>query len=248
MPRDARIKSEIGIYHVMQRGINRQTIFEDDEDCEKYLQCLRECKVKSGFDLYAYSLMGNHIHLLIREDREPLGQIFKRLGAGYVYWYNWKYKRSGHLFQDRFKSEPINDDKQFIAVLRYIYQNAVNAGLCNNPEEYQWSSYRLLGKENPLIDSSGITEIIPIDQLRNLTKETTEEQFLELTPDRRMTDREAAGIIKIKYGVNNIVEYQKMNPEKQEEYIKALNVEGCSIRQITRVTGISKARVERILK
>ena len=123
MPRNARKQSKSGIFHVMLRGINRQVIFQDDEDCEKYLQCLVECQKLSGFQLYAYCLMGNHVHLLLEEKKEPLSQIFKRLGVRYVYWYNWKYKRTGHLFQDRFKSEPVEDDSYFLAVLRYIFQN-----------------------------------------------------------------------------------------------------------------------------
>jgi REP element-mobilizing transposase RayT len=103
MARDARKRSETGIYHVMLRGINHQTIFEDDEDSEKFLDCLAESKKLSEFDLYAYCLMGDHVHLLLKERTETLAQIFRRLGARYVYWYNWKYQRSGHLFQDRFK-------------------------------------------------------------------------------------------------------------------------------------------------
>jgi len=98
MPRVARIKSESGIYHVMLRAINQQTIFKDDEDCMRFLECLAECKKLSGFELYAYCLMENQVHLLIKEASEPLAQIFKRLGARYVYWYNWKYERSGPLF------------------------------------------------------------------------------------------------------------------------------------------------------
>ena len=128
MPRAARKKSETGVYHVMLRGIDRQVIFLDDEDCEKYLQCITDCQQISGFKLHAYCLMGNHLHLLIQEGKEPLEQIFKRIGVRHVYWFNWKYKRSGHLFQDRFKSEPVQDDAYFLTVLRYIYQNPVKAG------------------------------------------------------------------------------------------------------------------------
>ena len=247
MPREARIKSESGIYHVMVRGINRQTIFEDDEDCEKYLQCLRECKAKSGFILYAYCLMGNHIHLLIREMKEPLGLIFKRIGSKYVFWYNWKYKRSGHLFQDRFKSVPIKDEKQFVAVLRYVFQNPVKAKICEQLEDYRWSSYRYLDQINPLIDNGEINNIIAKDELRIFINETTDETFLDLTPEMRLTDSEAAEIIKEISGVEHSIELQTLQPEKQEKYLEILHQKGCSIRQLARITGLTKARVERIL-
>lgn len=123
MPRQARKKSESGIYHIMLRGINKQQIFEDDEDCQKYLQILKECKAVSEFKLFAYCLMGNHIHLLIQLGKEPIDLIFKRIGSRYVYWYNLKYRRTGHLFQDRYKSEPVEADSYFLTVVRYIHQN-----------------------------------------------------------------------------------------------------------------------------
>ena len=107
MPRTERKKSITGIYHVMLRGINKQQIFEDDEDNGKFLQTICDCKALSGFELYGYCLMGNHAHLLMKEGEESLGQVFRRIGARYVYWYNRKYKRCGHLFQDRFRSETI---------------------------------------------------------------------------------------------------------------------------------------------
>ena len=115
--------SQSGIYHVMLRGINQQQIFESSEDYEKFIQMIEICKTISKFKIFAYCLMGNHIHLLIKQESEPLEQIFKRMGGRFVYWYNTKYQRSGHLFQDRFKSEPVEDDRYFLTVLRYIHQN-----------------------------------------------------------------------------------------------------------------------------
>lgn len=75
MPRNARKQSESGIFHVMLRGIDRQVIFQDDEDCEKYLQCLSDCQKVSDFTLYAYCLMGNHVHLLLQEGPEDKGTV-----------------------------------------------------------------------------------------------------------------------------------------------------------------------------
>ena len=127
MPRKARIESKSGIYHIMLRGINRQQIFEDDEDFEKFLWVLKDVKQLSRFKLYGYCLMGNHIHLLLKPENEPLELIFRRIGSKYVYWYNLKYQRTGHLFQDRFKSEPVESISSFFVVLRYIHQNPQKA-------------------------------------------------------------------------------------------------------------------------
>lgn len=248
MPRAAREKSESGIYHVMLRGINRQTIFEDDEDCEKYLQCIAECKEISGFILYAYCLMGNHIHLLLKEGKEPLDQIFKRIGVRYVFWYNWKYKRSGHLFQDRYKSEPIKDDAHFLAVLRYIYQNPVKANLCKKPEESRWSSYRSLGTGLSAADHGRLLEFMPIEQLHTFVETPTEDRFLDLAPDLRITDREAAELVKRIYRIKTLSEFQTLPPEEQAAGIRNMHGKGCSIRQLARLTGVAKGRIEGILR
>ena len=132
MPRKAREKSESGIYHVMLRGINQQQIFEDEEDYNTFIKILEEVQQKSKFELFAYCLMGNHVHLMIKEGEENIETIFKRIGGKYVYYYNTKYERAGHLFQDRFKSEPIDTDSYFMVVLRYIHQNPIKAKICSN--------------------------------------------------------------------------------------------------------------------
>ncbi len=129
MPRRTIHKSNTGIYHVILRGLNKQRIFEDDEDFEKFLKTLETNNESSGYVIYAYCLMTNHIHLLMKEGAEDLGTVFKRVGATYVYWYNWKYSRRGHLFQDRYKSEAVETNAYFLTVLRYIHQNPIKAGI-----------------------------------------------------------------------------------------------------------------------
>ena len=104
MPRHARKRAESGIYHIMLRGIDQQHIFEDKEDNLKFLQILKECKELCGFRLLAYCLMGNHVHLLLKEGNETLEQVFKRIGGRFVYWYNVKYQRVGHLFRTDLKA------------------------------------------------------------------------------------------------------------------------------------------------
>ena len=139
-----------GIYHVILIGINRRQIFFDDEDSETFIRLLKRFRDVSGFDLYAYCLMGNHVHLLIRARKEGLEKIFRRLGASYVYWYNLKYQRVGHLFQDRFKSEPVENEAYFLTALRYILRNPVKAGLCQTPESYKYSNCaEIIGETAP---------------------------------------------------------------------------------------------------
>ena len=159
MARTARTVGDSGIYHVMLRGINRQRIFEDDEDRDRFLEILKKSREKDGFDLIAWCLMPNHVHLLIKENEVKLGTIFRRIGASYVYWYNGKYERTGHLFQDRYKSEPVEDDAFFLTVIRYIHRNPVKAGLCERPEEYEYSSLKKYFEEDGLHDSGMVREM-----------------------------------------------------------------------------------------
>jgi len=144
----------------MLRGVNQQQIFEDQEDCDKFLQVLKECREICGFGLYAYCLMGNHIHLLMQEVNTPIESCMKRIATRFVYWYNIKYQRTGHLFQDRFKSEPVEDDAYFLTVLRYIHQNPVKAGLCDKVEEYRNSSFNEFFKDCGMTDNSFVFELI----------------------------------------------------------------------------------------
>jgi len=138
MPRQARRESGTGIYHVMLRGINRQDIFEDKEDYVRMLTCLQQ--MLEQYDdvgnhqpplctFYAYCLMSNHIHLLLKTNQKDIGSTIKPLAVTYAMYYNNKYSRSGHVFQDRFKSEPVNDMAYFMTLLRYIHQNPLKAGI-----------------------------------------------------------------------------------------------------------------------
>ncbi len=88
MPRMRRQKSSTGIYHIILRGINRQIIFQDNEDKEKFIEVLKKYKEVSKYEVYAFCIMDNHAHILIREGKEPLAKVMKRIGVSYVYWYN----------------------------------------------------------------------------------------------------------------------------------------------------------------
>jgi len=150
MARKIRAISTTGIYHVMLRGVNKQRIFENPSDYEamyrilKFVQTTdaRQQMVKeTEYFLYAYCLMDNHIHLLIQPNHNDLGQIVKRISTAYALYFNKKYERVGHLFQDRYKSEVVEDVDYFFTLLRYIHNNPVKAGRCLYPKQYAYSSW-----------------------------------------------------------------------------------------------------------
>ena len=240
MPRKAREKSESGIYHVMLRGINRQTIFEDEEDYRKFLLILLDYQTACGYKLYAYCLMPNHIHLLIREGEEPLEQVFKRVSGKFVYWYNAKYRRTGHLFQDRFRSEPVNTDSYFLTVLRYIHQNPRKANLCRDLNRYKYSSYRTYAR-NPLIDCEFTFGILSRDEFAEFNEADVQENCLDVTDEVgvRLTDEEVRNRLFHYAGCSDILQFKMLEESKQARAIRKLKEDDIAIRQISRVSDIS---------
>jgi len=239
MPRISREKSSSGIYHIMIRGINRQSIFADDEDNEKFLLILSDCKALCGFALYGYCLMGNHVHLLLKETNETIGQIVKRIASRYVLWFNRKYMRSGHLFQERYKSEAVNNDQYFITVLRYIHQNPKVAGLCDRIDAYKWSSFNEYTKKSRIIDSKLALEMIGEKEFIKFMNEINDDVYLEYnTTKRALTDKEVVELIEVKYGIKALA-LQNEQREKMEMICRnVLKIGGVSTRQLARVTGI----------
>ncbi len=269
MARQARKKASSGIYHIILRGINRQTVFEDDEDIEKFKDLLIAYKKRSGYELLGYCFMGNHIHLLIHEAANPsvlrikgrdvelgpgesLETVFKRIGAAYVYYFNQKYKRTGHLFQDRFRSEAIETDSYLLMALRYIHRNPVKAGICKDPGEYPYSSYPdYLGNAlSPAADTDLLFSMISLDELISYTAEENNDSFLEIeeTERKTLTDQETKELMKQLSGCDSASAFQKLPKDEKETAFRKLREEGASIAQISRITGHSRPLIYRALE
>lgn len=241
MPRQARKKSGTGIYHIMLRGINQQQIFEDSEDYEKFLQVLKDCKAISEYKIFAYCLMGNHIHLLLQEIKEPIEQIMKRISTRFVYWYNIKYQRAGHLFQDRFKSEAVEDDSYFLTVLRYIHRNPVKAKICKKVEQYEYSSLNEFFSQKSMIDTDFVFGIIAKEDFVDFNNEPSIDRCLEIEekPLVKVTDEQAKKIIQKYSKCNSVAEFQALDIKTRDKCLKKFRKSGLSIRQTSRLTGVS---------
>jgi len=155
MPRGARIILKNVCYHIINRGNQKQAIFLESLDFEKYLQILKHFKRKYRFKVFGYCLMPNHIHLILEpKHSEELAKFMQCLTQVYTVWFNSKYKKVGHLWQGRFKSMVIKKDGYFIDCVYYIEANPVRASLAVSPKDYLWSSYndRTFSNKNGLID------------------------------------------------------------------------------------------------
>lgn len=256
MPRQPREKSNTGIYHIIARGINRQQIFHEDADFRRYLTTLRRIAVESEAAVLGYCLMSNHVHLLFQEGKVGISGIMHRVGASYAIWYNCKYQRSGHVFQDRFKSEQVEDDSYLLTAVRYIHQNPVKAGLVNSPETYRWSScgaYYGLGEYMP-----GFTQTQLILALFAENKELARQLFIDFSHTantdtclendeiERLSDESLRqGICAILQG-KPICSLLEMETAERDELIKRIRaIEGSSLRRIASITGLSIYRLRK---
>lgn len=249
MPRKPREKSNSGIYHIMLRGINQQSIFEDDEDYLKFIELLGKYKLVCQYKIFSYCLMSNHIHLLLKIEGVDLDSTMKRLAGSYAYWYNWKYYRKGHLFQDRFKSEPVEDDAYFLTVLRYIHQNPIKAGLENRLEEYKFCSYfDYFCEESDIIDMDFAFSMLDRDEFITFNNEQNNDICLEIDSARNsINDIDAKKMIKRIANCDSITEFQKLPKEQREKYIIKMKESGLALKQISRLTGTSFYLVKKII-
>lgn len=245
MPRVARQKSETGVYHVFLRGINRQSIFEETEDYTRFIDILAKSKDLSNFSLLSYCLMGNHVHLLIKVGSEDIGQSVKRIAGRYAAWFNWKYDRTGHLFQARFGSEPVETDMYLLAASRYIHLNPVKAKMCERAEDYEWSSYL-----DYVSDKTGLADIDLIKGLAqtfsndwrswfiDFTNTNNSDSFMDTEDLPILTDAVLRERVKKLPGVMLSDPCGMPSTQERDKAISILKKEGFGLRQIARVTGI----------
>lgn len=129
-------------HHVIQRGNNRQLIFNDAADYERYLSLLGESAQREKVAIHAYVLMSNHVHLLVTPETEtgvPL--MMQAVGRRYVQYFNQRYQRSGSLWEGRYRSTLVDTDRYLLACMVYLDLNPVRAGMVSRPADYRWSSY-----------------------------------------------------------------------------------------------------------
>ena len=255
MPRNARIKSTTGIYHIILRSVNQQIIFEEESDFKKFLYILSDCKEKYDFDIYAYCLMSNHIHLLLNDRNNKLSSIFQSLESRFARWYNQKYHRFGHLFQERYFSSPVLDNQYFINVFIYIHANPVTSNTCQYMTEYSWSSARAYwGTDNPLVDSKYVYELVGSkDNLKRILSHLEyADNNLKLdghsSQPLYFSDEIAFEKFKKVSNLNSPSDIQRLPKVERNGLIRRLAKEQLSYKQIARFCGITKTTVYRIMQ
>jgi putative transposase len=161
MPRQARLDTPGALHHIMVRGINRSAIFDDDEDRSCFLARLGQNILETRSFLYAWVFMKTHCHLLVRSGQQGISALMRRLLTWYAQYYNRRHRRTGHLFENRYKSILCEEENYLLALVRYIHLNPVRAKLVKTMEEldlYPWSGHgMMIGKgEYPWMDRAYI--------------------------------------------------------------------------------------------
>lgn len=250
MPRTTRQKSPSGIYHIMMRGINREPIFHDDEDRRHFLSLLIHTRLPDAFDLYAYCLMANHVHLLICERSDDISRTMKRINSRYVSWHNAKYDRIGPLFQDRFKSLNIVDDRYLLSVLRYIHLNPVKANLVKSPEDYAWSScgdfYSATEEPSDLLNLRFILNLfderssVAIERLKLFTLQPSTDKIPDYDDCARISDDKLRQKILALLSGKPLLTIQALDRKDRDALLQKIkSIEGATHRQIARVLNLA---------
>lgn len=248
MPRTNRKIARSNIYHIMLRGINKQEIFHDDLDRKFFIKILKETKEKYQYCIYAYCLMNNHVHLLIFDFNNKLSNIIQSLAIKYSLYFNKKYDRVGHLFQNRFKSKCVENEKYLLHLIRYIHQNPEKANICRT-QDYVWSSYRDYVESNNFIDSEYIFKIFKSKNLFftfNIEIIDDYKEDLEYEFINRLDDKKAERVIKETIGLDMLSDIKNYNVNIRNEYIRKIKeIDGISNIQISRILKLNRKVIER---
>ena len=245
MPRTARKISKTGFYHIIIRGVNKTEIFIDDEDRKMFLHLLKYYSVELNCKIYTYCLMSNHVHLLIEDKELKIGELMKNITCVYAREFNKKHERVGHLFQDRFKSQNVENQNYLLRLIRYIYRNPEKAGICKT-EDYKWSSYSEVIYGSKIIDRDFILSIYSdnsfyaINQFKKQMTGNNEDIIDSAFIEEKITDAQARNLIEYVIKTKQIPEINEENLVKVVCKIK--EIKNISVEQILRVIEVSKAK------
>lgn len=234
-------------YHIIFKGNDSQDIFYDDQDRRIFLKHLIDTREEFEYKIYAYCLMTNHIHMIIKSEKEVLSKAMQCLMSRYVRYFNKKYKRTGTLVQGRFKSKNIENQKYFLEVCRYVHRNPENAGIAKT-ENYKWSSYNeYIGKEK-IIDKKVLLEYFEndinkfIDYTIQNDKYENLEEFAEYEIIEKLNDEQVANIIIDMFNIDTMSEISTFFKKQTKEQLKE------NIRKVKRIKGTNKTQIARIIR
>lgn len=247
MAKGARKISESGYYHVTARGNERQLIFEDDGDRHLLLQKLEDAFARQNIVTIAWCLMDNHFHLAVFDQNQTLSVAFQAALSSYARIYNRKTGHSGHLFEARFWSEPIESDAQLLETVRYIHDNPQKAGVAF-ASRYLWSSYGQYARgEQGLADTQIVLDLaggrsgfIAFTESVLPIWDPMEEEMEKMSRDPRMVE------VLDWHGIENPAKIKTLPKPVRDALLRDLKDRGFHIRELERLTGIGRGVIQRL--
>lgn len=170
MSRRRRIHVVGGIYHVIQRGNNKDFIFQEDKDKGFFIKQLKDFKKGMGYKVFGFALMNNHYHIILQILGLPLNEIMHRINSKYSKYYNYKYERVGHVFQGRYAALFVQDENYLLSLLRYVHYNPVKARIVDNVIDYKWTSdyYYRSNLRNGFVDIDIILNMLSSERTKSI--------------------------------------------------------------------------------
>lgn len=256
MTKILRSYSNSKIYHIILKGIDDQDIFYEDQDRRVFLKKLELTKTEYDNQIYAYCLMDNHVHMVIKIEKEFLSKAIQTLMIRYVQYFNKKYKRIGTLVQSRFKSKNVENQRYFLEVCRYVHRNPENAGVAKT-EDYKWSSYQEYLGKSKIIDKNILLHYLNNDInefIKYTAKNDVYENLNELAEYEiisKLKDVEVSNIITKIFHIKelNEIPYFFKNLDKielKQAIEKMKKIKGTNKTQLSRIIRINRAVIERI--
>lgn len=242
-----------GSHHIILKGIDRNNIFNNNDDKDYFIYLLTRYSNKLNIKINCYSLMNNHVHILATVDGNyPIGEYVKRICISYTeHYFNKKYDREGSLFQGKFFSRVINDDNDYITVVKYILNNPKKGGIARNLE-YKYSSFKEtvkaynLNKDITFIDTSIIRSIIK--NREEFIRYTNKNEEIVLCDEAyRYKDSEILNVIVSSTESGKISEIREIKEEKLRKIFNELIKVNISVNRIARICSMGRYRVRMIL-
>ena len=245
--------SESGIYHVVSRGVSHCITFEDDNDRVRFLEIFEELVRSNEVTVFAWCLMENHYHILLKMELAKLSRLMMALNSEYALYFNSRHARVGHLFQGRYRSEPVDGDEHFLTVLRYIHQNPVKAGVSPTCD-WPWSSYRAYILSSKAIFTNLVSTKLALGLLggvANLAQFHEEKEAFVPSVDvedrrKRVNDCDVLEVARAALG--GVAPHSVVGLPRAERNVALASLRSAqlSVRQIERATGVSRGIIESV--
>lgn len=237
------------------KGLNDQNMFFDDEDREYFLESMEKAKKLPEMDVEVpvWALMDNHVHMLIHGDKNDIARFFQSIGGRYGFYFNNKYERKGSIWTDRYYGKPIDTLEEYQQVAAYIFNNPVAAELAEALEESEWTSFKKVESGEEEHACEVIDELVGVEQLVEFTRtysqvklEESVKQELEPFRKERLFDKKAVREVKEIVSEENLARIPQLTEEMQRRVLAKLQELGASLRQIRRVTGLTRVMIGRL--